>query len=312
MASSRIDLSLQQLEAFVQVAACGSFRAAALEVGVSQPALSRTIRQAEQTLGARLFDRDTRHVSITPAGTELLPVAQRILRDFDSALSELGQFMQGHSGCVTVAALPSTGTALVPAAIAAFRQRYPQVEFALIEAPAEALLAAIDEGRADLGLSVRPAPDQRLQYRHLQDDPMVLLCRADDELAQRPSVSWSVFAQRPFLASQPRSSIRPITDAVFLQRRLSIRSAFEYASVSACGGMVAAGLGVTALPRLALELVNMQGLVALPLVRPQAGRSIGVVTRIGRSLSPVSRAFMATLLAMGDERAQTVVKAPRS
>ena len=296
MTTSRIDLLLQQLEAFVQVAASGSFRAAAAQIGVSQPALSRTIGAAERTLGARLFDRDTRHVEITAAGRELLPIAQRILRDFDGALSELGEFMQGRSGRVTVAALPSVGAALVPEAMVTLRRTNPAVEFTLIEAPADALLAAVEEGRADLGLSVRPAPQQRLRYQHLLDDPMVLLCRADDPLAARPSVPWSVFAQRPFISSAPASSIRQITDAVFVQKRLTLRPTLEYPSVTACGALVAAGLGIAALPRLTLVLANLQGLAAAPLVRPQASRAIGIVTRIGRTLPPVARAFMATLL----------------
>ena len=297
MASSRIDLSLPQLEAFVQVAASGSFRAAAAQIGVSQPALSRSIGAAERTLGARLFDRDTRHVAITAAGRELLPVAQRILRDFDSAFSELGEFMQGRSGRVTVASLPSVGAALVPQAMVALRRTLPAAGFTLIEAPAEALLAAVEEGRADLGLSVRPAPQQRLRYQPLLDDPMVLLCRADDPLAARASVPWSVFAQRPFIASALHSSIRTITDAVFVQKRMALRAALEYPSVTACGALVAAGLGITALPRLALGLMSMEGLTTVPLARPQASRAIGIVTRIGRTLPPVAHAFIATLLA---------------
>lgn len=288
----RIDLTLRQLEAFAQVAAHNSFRRAAAALGLAQPVVSRLIGQAEQTLGTRLFDRDTRRVEITAAGRELLPVAQRILRDFDASLSELGEFMAGRSGRVTVAALPSAGAALIPAAMVALRRSQPAVEFTLIEAPAEALLAAVEDGRADLGLSVRPAPHQHLRYQPLLDDPMVLLCRADDPLATRGAAPWSVFAQRPFIASAPASSIRPITDAVFLQKRMMLRSALEYPSVTACGALVAAGLGITALPRLALGLMSMQGLAAVPLQRPQASRSIGIVTRIGRTLPPVVRAFM--------------------
>ena len=86
----RIDLNVRQLDAFVRVAECGSFRQAAQQLGQSQPALSGAIRRAEQTLGARLFDRDTRHVRITAVGQELLPIARRILRDFDDALGDLG------------------------------------------------------------------------------------------------------------------------------------------------------------------------------------------------------------------------------
>lgn len=292
----RIDLSVRQLEAFVQVASTGSFRQAALQLGQSQPALSSAIRRAEQSLGARLFDRDTRHVRITATGQELLPIARRVLRDFDHALGDLGEFMAGRSGRVTVAALPSTSVSLVPRAMAAFLSAHPQVSLSLVEAPADALLALVEEGRADFGLSVRPQPRQRLQYRHLLDDPFVLLCRRDDPLAARASVPWSVFATRPCLVSAPHSSIRQITDAAFLRLRSPVRPLMDFPSVAACGAMVGAGLGVAALPVLALELVNMAELAAVPLARPGVTRPIGLVTRVGRSLPPAARAFMDSLM----------------
>ena len=291
MKPAQAALTLLQLQAFVRIAAAGSFRGAALQMEVSQPALSRAIRQAEQALGARLFDRDTRNLQVTAVGRELLPIAQRVLREFDASFGELGQFLQGRTGTVTVVTLPSIGASLLAHAVASFSALQPQVEFKLMEAPAEHLLTVVDEGQADFGLSVKPAPDRRLRYRPLQDDPFVLLCREHDALAARTSVPWSVFATRPFIGSQPRSSIRHITDAVFLQRRMSVRAALEYPSVSAGASLVLAGAGITALPRLALSLVNMQGLCAIPLVRPHTLRSIGVVNRIGRSLTPAAAMF---------------------
>lgn len=288
----RIDLSLRQLEAFVQVATSGSFRRAAAELGQAQPVVSRLIGQAEQTLGTRLFDRDTRRVEITAAGRELLPVAQRILGDFDDALGEFGEFMAGRSGRVAVAALPSAGIALLPRLVAPFMRQHPGVEFSLVEAPAEALLAIVEQGRVDFGISVRPAPQQRLRYRHLQDDPFVLVCRRDDPLAGRASVPWSVFSTRPCIVSAQHSSIRPITDAVFLRLRAPIRPAIEYPSVAAAGALVAAGVGITALPVLTLHLLDMRELAAVPLTRPHMTRPIGIVTRIGRTLPPVARVFM--------------------
>ncbi|MDB5732856.1 MAG: LysR family transcriptional regulator [Variovorax sp.] len=291
----RAKLTLQQLEAFARVAATGNFRAAALALNVSQPSLSRTVRVAEEQLGTRLFDRDTRHVELTAAGHELLPIARRILGEFDDAFSELSQFLEGRSGRITVAALPSASVALLPDAVAAFRRQHPQVEFSVVEAPAQALLAAVDEGRVDFGISVQPAPHQRLHYRHLMDDPFVLLMRRDDELATRTSVPWSLCARRPFLASAPGSSIRPMTDAVFLQKGMVLRPAFDYPSVAMGGAMVAAGLGVAALPRLALRLTDTGNLAALSLRQPSLVRRIGIVLRIGRSLSPAARAFMESL-----------------
>lgn len=291
----KINITLQQLEAFSEVAKTGNFRAAAQTLHVSQPALSRTIRLIEERIGVRLFDRDTRHVDITPAGLELLPIALRILENFNGSFSELSQFLEGRSGHVTIAALPSIGVALLPDAIVAFRKLYPQVKFSLLEGPAESVRAAIDEGRADFGISVRPGVREPMQYRHLMDDPFVLLCRRDDPLAGRPSVSWSVFASRPFIASSLRSSIRPITDAAFLQKGLQVDTALEYPSVPAGGALVAAGLGLTAIPRLALHLINNNALVAVPLKGPAMFRLIGLITRAGRSPSPVGRAFMDSL-----------------
>lgn len=288
----RIDITLQQLEAFVEVAKTSNFRAAAQALHVSQPALSRTIRIVEELAGARLFDRDTRHVDLTPAGRELLPIALRILENFNSSFSELSQFLEGRSGHLTIAALPSTGVALLPNAIAGFRRSHPEVTFSLIEGPADQVRAAVDEGRADFGITVRPAPQEPMLYRHLIDDPFMLLCRRDDPLATRQSVAWSVFAKRAFIASGFHSSIRPITDAAFLQRGLQVVPALEYPSVAAAGALVAAGLGLTALPKLALQLTRHDDLATVPLQRPAISRPIGLVTRAGRSPSPVSRAFM--------------------
>src|SRR5690606_12316510 len=130
---------------------------------------------------------------------------------------------------------------------------------------------------------VRPSPHEPLQYRHLLDDPFMLLCRHDDPLAGKASVPWSVFASRPFIASGPKSSIRPITDAAFLQKGLHVDAVMEYPSVAAGGALVAAGLGLIALPRLALHLINNDELVSIPLQRPVMSRAVGVVTRMGRS-----------------------------
>ncbi|MDM0022213.1 LysR family transcriptional regulator [Variovorax saccharolyticus] len=293
----RIRITLAQLEAFVSVASTLSFRAAAQTLHVSQPALSRTIKLAEQALGTRLFDRSTQHVGLTPAGHELLPIAARILDNFNSSFSELAQFLEGRSGTVTIAALPSTGAAIVPNVIARFRERHPLVEFSLLENQAEVLSTLIDEGRADLGITVRPRPDQRLDYRHLLDDPFVLLCRRDDPLAARSTVNWTAFTTRPFISADYKSSIRPITDAAFLRQGLRVTPAIEYPSIAAAGALVSAGLGLSALPLLAMHLVNTDHLVGVPLRRPTMSRPVGVVTRMGRSLSPVAKQFIDFLVA---------------
>lgn len=284
----RVKLTLQQLEAFEKVASLGSFRAAAQALFVAQPALSRTVRLAEEILGARLFDRDTRHVALTPAGRELLPIARRILQEFDSAFSELSQFMDGRRGHVRIAALPSVGVALLPRALAHLGALLPDVGFTLEEATAEPLLRQVEQGSVDFGITVEPAADARLRYTHLLDDPFVLLCRRDDPLARRASQAWTVFGTRPFIGSSSLGSVAPITTAVLLRQGIEVREALLYPSVAVAGAMVAEGLGITALPRLALALVASPEVTTVPLRQPAVSRRIGIVSPAARSLSPAA------------------------
>lgn len=290
-------LNLQQMHGFVELARTCNFRSAAKVLGISQPALSRTIKAVEDVIGTRLFDRDTRRVEITPAGRELLPIASRILENFQSSLSELSQFLDGRSGHVTVAALPSVSVALLPRAISQFLETSPGVELSLIEGSADRLRDAVEAGQADFALSVRPQVREPFHFLHLFDDPFVLVCRKDHPYAGREAAAWSDFAEYPFIASARSSSIRPITDAAFVQKGLDVPFALEFPSIASCGALVEAGLGITALPLLAMSLIRGDDLVTVPLRRPSLARPVGLVTRAGRSLSPATRAFMETVRA---------------
>lgn len=292
----RMKLTLHQLQVFLSVAELRSFTDAGRALNVSQPALSRTIRQIEEGVGARLFDRDTRNVELTPAGRELAPIARRILGEFEGAFSELAQFVEGRSGRVTVAALPSIAAAILPATIERFRRSHPQVDFTIRDALSDVIVGAVDEGHADLAVTVRPPLSERLSYRPLLSDDFVLVCRADDPLAGDDPVPWSVFEGRAFVAMAGSSSVRAMTDAAFLQAALAVKPLYECEHIATAGSLIAAGLGVTALPRLTLPLIGFACMSVRPLEQPSLSRSIGVVTRIGRSLSPAAQAFLSSLI----------------
>jgi LysR family transcriptional regulator, carnitine catabolism transcriptional activator len=293
----RINFSPSQLAAFLHVARTGSFSEAATLQGVSQPALSRTIRIMEGVVGRRLFDRTTRSVELTPTGRELRPIAERMVAEFDGAFGELAQFIEGRRGRIIVAALPSVCAVLLPGAIARFQASHPAVDFLIQDGLAGTVVDAIMEGRADIGLAVRPPPAEKLAYRPLLADEFGLVCRSDDGLARYVSVPWPVFETRPFIAMNPASSVRAMTDAAFLQVGLAIRPLYECAFLGTTGNLVGAGLGITALPRLTLRLVSAPGLVWRPLVQPSLQRSLGVLTQVGRSLSPAASQFLVALAA---------------
>ena len=294
-------LSLRQLEAILAIAEHGSFIAAAAKLHVSQPALSRTVRLAEESLRARIFDRQTRKVSLTPAGMELLPIARRIMLEFSDSMSELSEFMEGRRGRVRVSALPSMARSPLVDAVAAFSDEYPQVEFLLRVDPADTVLRLVLSHDIDLGITVQPPPDGRFSYHHLADDAFVLVCRADDPLALQTDVDkplrWDVFERRRFIAATQGSNTRAATDAAFMRAGLTVKPAHEVASsnLPMIGSLVYAGLGLSVLPASCMTCLDQTNLVARRLVKPVMKRKVGIVTLAGRSLSVATIRFFAEL-----------------
>ena len=288
----RLPVDLRQMEAFVAVATCGNFSQAALALHLSQPALSRSVRLAEDALGARLFDRNTRSVRLTPAGAELLPIARRILGEFDESLSGLSQFIKGHRGQIKLSALPSM-------AIAQFCRDRPNVGFVVRTEPGDAVLAAVSQGVADIGITAQPPPEGLFGYKHLLNDDHVLVCRADDALAHEDVIArpagWEVFQKSRYIASAKGTSTRTATDEVFTQLGLAVRPVHESTSLPIIGGLIAAGLGISVIPTTAFALMNQRDLVTRSLKAPRLTRKIGMVTRSGQSLSSVALAFVELL-----------------
>lgn len=308
ISQNRIGLNLRQLEAFVATASTESFRQAALRTKQSQPTISRLISEAERVLGSRLFDRDTRHVELTTTGRELLPIARRILLEFDDSMSDLGKFLAGQTGRISIAALPSIAASLLPSAIATYMRKFPQVTFQLHEAATGRLLRMVEERGVDFGVCARPDAMQSLRYRHLTNDPFVLVCAHGDPLAQRESVSWNAFSGRRCVISTMHTSIRAVTDAVFMRLSRPVRAVLEVPSAAAAIALTGVGVGVCAMPKLTLAPLNMSMVRTVALRDPVMNRPIGVVTHIGRSLSPAAQAFIAELEAQSAPEANRLAK----
>lgn len=291
-----VHIELRELRLFVGVAESRSFSACADKYGISQPALSRTIRQMEERLGARLFDRDTRTVNLSAAGEHLLPTAERIIREVDLGLQGLKQFVTGSRGRIVAACLPSLSASLLPGAIASFKTEAPDVEFEIIDGLSGDVIEAVLQGKADLGLALRPVQDSALEYREICLDPFGLVCRDDDPLAQAPSASWTDFERRPFIAMAPHSSVRMMTDAAFIQIMAPIRPLYECSQMATAGALILNHLGISAMPRLAMPLAAPAGLAWRPLSRPSLKRSVGVVTRRNSTCNATVSAFVETLM----------------
>src|ERR1700733_1080308 len=122
-----MDVTLTQIRAFLTVSRFQSFTRAAALLHISQPALTVQIRQLEESLGLRLFDRDTRHVQLTPSGRDLLPTLRRLLSEFEGVAANARDLSTKERGMVRIGCVPSIATTCLPEAIEQFRERYPHI-----------------------------------------------------------------------------------------------------------------------------------------------------------------------------------------
>jgi LysR family carnitine catabolism transcriptional activator len=292
----RTTLTVHELEAFLLVADTCNFRRAAERLHVSQPALSRIIQSAESKLDARLFDRNTRHVELAPAGNELLPIARRIVAEFHDSLSDLSEFVAGRRGQITIACLPSTA-ALLPSVIAGFEKKYPNVSISLVPTSNDFVTDMVATGHADFGLSVAPSKSSQVEFEPFARDDFVLICGLGDPWAARRYIKWEMLKQRAIVGSGTASSIRPIVDRMLADHGYAVTPKYEVTNISVVGTMVAAGLGVAPIPRLALRLMDAGALKVLKITAPAIQRELGILTRNGRSLSAAATAFLESLRA---------------
>lgn len=288
----RNNINLVMLRLFLRVAATTSFSEASRLENVSQPALSRTIRLLEDQLGVRLFDRDTRNVRLTASGEELLPIAERLIVDYDIAFGELAQTFQGQRGRVVLGALPSAAAVILPQIVAQFHQKRPHVEVIVRDDLSDLLLQQLEDRRIDFAVTIEPEACDRLHFEHLLSDDFVVVFRPGDAFDQEGSLRWEELEGRPLISMAPQSSVRRMADAVLAKVGISAKPLYECAHLATVGGLIMAGLGVSVLPRLALPMVGASPIKARPLVSPHVSRSIGIVSLSRRSVTPTAQTLM--------------------
>lgn len=296
---ARINVDLFELQAFARLAERRSFRAAAEELGLSGSALSRLVARIEDKLGARLFDRDTRNVSLTPQGEALRHLTDRILNEATAALTEFDAYLAARRGRLTLAGLPSVTAGVLPEIVARFAALHPEVEVSIIDALSDGVVVAVLEGRADLGFTAGALDSSgRLSFRPLIEDEFVAIGSPNDSPLEDRAHVWRELAERPFIAMARGTSVRALTDAACAQAGLVMRPRFEVSHLATAGALVAAGLGVTALPMLTLPVLGRGPFIVRRLEEPTLVRKIGIVQATGRTPSPSARAFQRLLAAL--------------
>ncbi|OEY67053.1 LysR family transcriptional regulator [Marinobacter sp. X15-166B] len=289
-------MTVKQIRAFLAVAQTLSFAQACERLHLSQPALSLSIKALEESLGGALFSRTTRSVQLTPEGEALLPLARRLLADWDNAQDELRQRFSLDLGRVTIAAIPSFAGNTLPDILKKFRVRYPNIGVTIQDVINEEVFDLLQIGKVELGIAFEPPAASRLQFTPLYRDRFVAVVPQDSPLAGASELVWDQLLCHPFIALQRPSAVRYTLEEALAASGHALPVEFESHHLATVGRMVARGLGVSAVPTLCIRQMNELGAVCIPLRAPVIERPVGVLQRSDHELSVAGQALLDTLL----------------
>ena len=284
-----MNYSLRQLRVFVTVAQARSFSRAGEIIGLSQSAVSHSVKELETQTGVKLLDRTTREVVLTEAGQQLAMRLERLLDELNSTLRDVGRLGQQLSGTVRVAASQTISAHLIPQCIAESNHRYPDIDFVLHDSPQQWVLESIRQGDVDFGIVIDPGAVSDLECEVVLSEPFLLLCRDDDPLASMPQVAWQALQGANLVLQDYASGSRPLIDAALAAQGVKATIVQEIGHPATLFPMVEAGIGISVLPALALPLPQGSRLTVKRFV-PCVERQLMLVRRKNRSLSGAAHA----------------------
>jgi DNA-binding transcriptional LysR family regulator len=295
-------LDIRRMKVLREVAARGSFSAAAESLNFTQSAVSQHIAALERETGTQLVERFSRGVRLTEAGTVLVTHADAILARLDSAEEDLAAIAGLRGGRLRLVCFQSAGATVVPRAVATFHGRHPDVELSLREAEPDRAAVLLKSGEVDLALVYdHPATMlvPELELTHLLDDTYDALLPAGHPLSERRRLSMADLADEPWIVSTGTCGCRQITESTCRDAGFDPKVAFEADETLAAQALVAAGVGVTLLPRMALTALHPgtapRALKDAPVRRVLAARVEGGFH------SPASDAMLKILQGVADE-----------
>ncbi len=300
-------MELRHLRYFEAVARHSHVTRAAEELHIAQPALSKQVSQLEQELGIALFDRIGRNVRLTEAGESLLPHVRAVLAQIESARAEMAERVGLRRGRARIGTPPSVGTQLLPRVLAAFHQHYQGIELRLYEAGVQTLLEQLESGVTDLVITTLPVADPALTVAPLFSEEIVVAVCSTHPLASRETVMMSELANERWVLLPENYELRDTILDACKTAGFSPHIVLDGGEIDTLIRLVTSGLGITLIPRLAVQGNNE---VALLSVTDQTlQRSLGLVWRGDRVASPAARALREFLVEHLCENCPAVLQA---
>ena len=283
-----MNVTLRQLRVFQAVAQQRNFSRAGDAIGLTQPAISRAIRELEGQLGLQLLNRTTREVEPTEAGRNLAGKLDSLLDELELALLDVQGMASVRRGTVRVASSPTLSANLMPACIARAAELHPEIQLVLLDRVQQDVLGNVRAGEVDFGVVIDPSEPEDLHCETILREPFCLVCRSDDPLAQRKSLPWRALDGKKLVLLDHASGSRRLIDKALADQKATVDIVQELGHPTTVFRMVEAGIGITVLPALALTPAELQGrALAVSRLTPRVDRRIMLVHRRHRALAPM-------------------------
>ncbi|MDB3935171.1 LysR family transcriptional regulator [Granulosicoccus sp.] len=293
-------VSINQVIAFSAVARTGSFAEAAIQLHLSQPALSIAIKKLEQSLGGKLLTRTTRSVALTPEGKAFYPVVRRLLSDWEQSLQDVRNHFELGRGKLDIAAMPTYTINLLPRVLADFHRQHPNINVTVHDVIAESVVDMVREGRCELGVTFDPGEAPDLNFETLLKDRFIAILPKNHPLTNKRKLTWSDLLAYPHLSLQRPAGTRARIDNALAKKGLALTPAFESHQLVSIGRMVREGLGLSVVPSTSQIQMQEMGLQCRAISSPVITHQLGVITRRNQELSSAAQAMKVLIcLAVG-------------
>ena len=277
--------TLRQLEYVVAVAAAGGFGRAAQATAVSQPALSKQIKEVEQGLGVVLFERTSRGATPTLSGLRIIERARKVLADAHELADEAAALRDPFAGVLRLGAIPTLAPWVLPALVPAVHRQLPRRELRLLEEQTDVLAERLLRGELDLAVVALPYPQEHVRVLGLYEEPFYFVAPLGHPLAARPSVlPAQAAAAQPLVLRRGHCLRDHVLTACRLDR--DTNTSLEASSLGTLLLMVEQGLGPTLVPEMALP-ADQSKLVVRRFAEPAPTRGVGLWWRPSSPRGPL-------------------------
>jgi LysR family transcriptional regulator, carnitine catabolism transcriptional activator len=259
---------------------------------LTQPAVTLLLRELEDKLGLRLFERTTRHLQRTEAAAEAYAHAERVLAELDEMGQNLSGLARGHRGRIHIAATSTLAQTLLPPVIREFTERWPQVRVALDDCSPGEFVELIRTRRVTFGVGTLETAFPHAEETVLRRDHLVAAAPRPGVFSSNRPISWKQLASHPLVIVKPGYGVRRSIERAAQDAGVTLQVAHEVSMLSTALAMAAAGLGVAVVPSSVLAYSPYAGLASRRLTHPEVVRNTSVIHERGRSLSPAALAFI--------------------